>query len=91
MEFCEGGRIDDKDAMKRNGIDVSIISKRLGEIFSEMIFINGFVHADPHPGNLLINPIKGSKTGNSTDFELVIIDHGLYQVFFFNSCWDTFV
>ena len=49
------------------------ISKRLGIIFSEMIFSNGFVHCDPHPGNLLINPLKNKK-----DFEIVLLDHGLY-------------
>jgi len=39
-----------------------------------MIFINGFVHCDPHPGNLLINPLPNKK-----DFEIVLLDHGLYQ------------
>ena len=28
--------------------------KRLAQIFSEMIFIHGFVHCDPHPGNVFI-------------------------------------
>ena len=50
-------------------------------LFSEMIFTYGFVHADPHPGNVLINPKFGEKISNkSTDFEIVLIDHGLYQV-----------
>ena len=40
-----------------------------------MIFSNGFVHCDPHPGNLLIRPIKQSKG----EFEIVLLDHGLYQ------------
>jgi len=59
------------------------ISKRLGIIFSEMIFTHGFVHCDPHPGNVLINPLQSSvseKKDKTSDFEIVLIDHGLYTV-----------
>ncbi len=56
------------------------ISKRLGVIFSEMIFTHGFVHCDPHPGNVLINPKKSGSKNNPAEFEIVLIDHGLYQV-----------
>ena len=38
-----------------------------------MIFVQGYVHCDPHPGNLLIN-----RTNHGT--ELVLLDHGLYTV-----------
>lgn len=39
-----------------------------------MIFVNGFVHCDPHPGNVLVR--KGPDTGK---VEIVLLDHGLYQ------------
>lgn len=26
------------------------------EVFAEMIFIHGFLHGDPHPGNILVCP-----------------------------------
>lgn len=46
-----------------------------------MIFSNGFVHCDPHPGNVLIRPGKNAnkKSVNDNDFEVVLLDHGLYQ------------
>lgn len=75
MEYCDGTRPDDLKQMRENKIDVNKLSRRLGVIFSEMIFINGFVHCDPHPGNILINAKP-----NQNDFEIVLIDHGLYQV-----------
>lgn len=62
------------------------ISERLGLIFSKMIFSHGFVHCDPHPGNVMINPISTQAKGKSkrkekeTEFEIVLLDHGLYQV-----------
>jgi len=49
------------------------ISEKLGELYSEMIFVHGYVHCDPHPGNVLVkNTPKG--------VQLVLLDHGLYQV-----------
>jgi aarF domain-containing kinase len=44
-----------------------------------MIFTNGFVHCDPHPGNVLINTVASEKNKNKkSDFEIVLLDHGLY-------------
>ena len=49
------------------------VSRDLGKLYSEMIFVNGYVHCDPHPGNVLVN-----KTKEGT--QIVLLDHGLYQV-----------
>ncbi|XP_041928081.1 LOW QUALITY PROTEIN: aarF domain-containing protein kinase 1 [Alosa sapidissima] len=75
MDFAEGGQVNDRDYMRRNGIDVNEISQNLGKMYSEMIFVNGFVHCDPHPGNVLV---RRSPSGSKT--EIVLLDHGLYQV-----------
>jgi aarF domain-containing kinase len=82
MEYCSGFRVDDLVKMKENNVNVNKVSERLGAIYSEMIFKNGFVHCDPHPGNVLINPIniKNGRKSNKAEFEIVLIDHGLYQV-----------
>ncbi|XP_030877094.1 uncharacterized aarF domain-containing protein kinase 1-like [Leptonychotes weddellii] len=75
MEFVDGGQVNDRDYMERNKIDVNEISCHLGKMYSEMIFVNGFVHCDPHPGNVLVR--KRPDTGKA---EIVLLDHGLYQV-----------
>lgn len=46
---------------------------KLIRAFSDQIFITGFVHCDPHPGNVLIR----AHPRNSSDFQIVILDHGL--------------
>ena len=49
------------------------MTSKLGELYSKMIFVEGFVHCDPHPGNVLVN-------NNQGEVQVVLLDHGLYQV-----------
>ncbi|WAR18693.1 ADCK1-like protein [Mya arenaria] len=72
MEYCEGGKVNDLEYMQKHNIDVNEVSRDLGKLYSEMIFVNGYVHCDPHPGNVLVN-----KTNQGT--QIVLLDHGLYQ------------
>ncbi|XP_071770439.2 aarF domain-containing protein kinase 1 [Centroberyx gerrardi] len=75
MDFAEGGQVNDRDYMRRHSINVNEISENLGKMYSEMIFVHGFVHCDPHPGNVLVRKCPQSKKT-----EIVLLDHGLYQV-----------
>ncbi|KAJ0987546.1 hypothetical protein J5N97_005902 [Dioscorea zingiberensis] len=72
MEFCRGQKVDDLDFLKQSGINPLKVAKALMDVFSEMIFVHGFVHGDPHPGNILVYPVGH---GN---FSLVLLDHGIY-------------
>ena len=73
MDFCRGGQVNDLHYMSENNINVHEVSSRLGELYSEMIFVNGYVHCDPHPGNVLV-----AKNGRKV--EIILLDHGLYIV-----------
>lgn len=59
------------------------VSRDLGKLYSEMIFVQGYVHCDPHPGNVLVN-----KTKKGT--QIVLLDHGLYQVYDFTDTLTVF-
>lgn len=52
LEWIDGITID--EAKKRGDIDLAALSKDGVEAFLKMILIDGFYHADPHPGNLLV-------------------------------------
>lgn len=54
MERLDGIPINDREALKASGIDLTEIARRGGAFYLEMIFRDGFYHADPHPGNLLV-------------------------------------
>ena len=54
MERLEGIRISDREALLAAGQDLDRIARRGAEMYMEMILGEGFYHADPHPGNILI-------------------------------------
>jgi len=55
MSWMDGKKITDKEYLTSNNIEPIIIVDRLWNGFCRMIFENGFYHADPHPGNILVD------------------------------------
>jgi predicted unusual protein kinase regulating ubiquinone biosynthesis (AarF/ABC1/UbiB family) len=56
MTFMEGTRITDLEAMRDQGVDPHAVATRLVQSFYEQLFVHRFFHADPHPGNFLVQP-----------------------------------
>ena len=61
LEYLEGRKVY---AAQRAGVSGELMAKRSVEIIVQQIFEDGFFHADPHPGNIIIigtdeNPIIG--------------------------------
>ena len=54
MEFVEGIPIDQVDQLKAAGYDLDEIGAKLAENYIKQMLDDGFFHADPHPGNLII-------------------------------------
>ena len=77
MEYIDGARIDDLKYLKDHHIDRNQVSRELSRIFSQMVYLNGYFHADPHHGNLLIRP-KSIKSFSPYDFDICLLDHGQY-------------
>lgn len=69
MSFEQGFRFDDREAIGRSGIAIGPIMDRLVHFYTEQMLVQGFFHADPHPGNLLISP-QG---------ELILLDFGMLK------------
>lgn len=55
MSWIDGKKITDKEYLSLYNIDPKVIVDRLWNGFCRMIFDNGFYHADPHPGNMLVD------------------------------------
>lgn len=52
MDYLDGINLSNSQKLLAKGYDLGHLAKRGAEIFLEMIFHDGFYHADPHPGNI---------------------------------------
>ncbi|ORX68583.1 ABC1-domain-containing protein [Linderina pennispora] len=79
MEYVDGKRCDSLEYLRQHNIDPAEVSKQIGRVFAEMTFVDGFLHCDPHPGNMFVRPRNRSETAHGHNFDLVLLDHGLYR------------
>jgi len=56
MEFIDGIKAYDLEGIKEMGCDFKTIAMRGTESALKQIFLDGFFHADPHPGNIFVLP-----------------------------------
>ncbi|MBC8527218.1 MAG: AarF/ABC1/UbiB kinase family protein [Candidatus Cloacimonetes bacterium] len=54
MEFIDGIKVSNIEAVLKSGNDPKIIASRGADLVLKQIFEHGFFHADPHPGNILV-------------------------------------
>jgi predicted unusual protein kinase regulating ubiquinone biosynthesis (AarF/ABC1/UbiB family) len=71
MEYIDGIKITDVEKLASAGIDKHEVARRLTEVYCHQILVDGFFHADPHPGNILVRPGP----------QLVLLDFGLAKDF----------
>jgi predicted unusual protein kinase regulating ubiquinone biosynthesis (AarF/ABC1/UbiB family) len=64
--FVEGKKLSDLAGLEAMGIDKKELASRLVRAYCQMIFVDGVYHADPHPGNILVD----------ADGDLVLLDFG---------------
>ncbi|MGN0075826.1 MAG: ABC1 kinase family protein [Parafannyhessea sp.] len=58
MDYVEGIPIDNTRALTAAGYDLSEIGQKLVDNYTSQMLDDGFFHADPHPGNLVIHDGK---------------------------------
>ncbi|HLK37929.1 MAG TPA: AarF/UbiB family protein [Polyangiaceae bacterium] len=52
--FVDGVKVSDVAALDALGVDKKDVARRLVRLYCQMIFVDGVYHADPHPGNILV-------------------------------------
>ncbi|VVB94833.1 protein kinase UbiB [uncultured archaeon] len=67
QEFSEGIKITEIEQIESIGLDKKKISIDIANAYLKMIFEDGFYHADPHPGNILV----------SRDGFIIFLDFGM--------------
>ena len=77
MEFCEGFSPKDTRRMDEAGVDKDLFMRRLVSCFARQIHVDGFYHADPHPGNILVSTAEEDGDASVP----VLLDFGLVKTF----------
>ncbi|HEY6554998.1 MAG TPA: AarF/UbiB family protein [Vicinamibacteria bacterium] len=53
-EFVKGEKVTDLGALGQMDIDGAFLADELFRAYLQQILVDGFVHADPHPGNVMV-------------------------------------
>ena len=67
MEHIDGTKVTQLSGIRRLEVDGEALVDQLFQAYLQQMFTDGFVHADPHPGNVLL----------TTDGRLALIDVGM--------------
>lgn len=71
MEYMEGVKVTDVPMLHRIGVSPQDVAQLVTDAYCEQLYLHGMFHADPHPGNLLV---QRGPTGNPV---LVMLDFGM--------------
>lgn len=74
MENIGAIKISDVAAYQAQGVSASAVAQTLFKFYLQQIFVNGFFHADPHSGNLFVQP---KSVNGVTTFTLNVVDFGM--------------
>lgn len=55
LEFLEGVKINEVKRIEAMGIEINVIIQRLAKVYIHQVLVDGILHADPHPGNILVD------------------------------------
>jgi len=67
MDFVPGRKVTDLGPLARLELDGAVLAEQLFQAYLDQILVEGFFHADPHPGNVLLTP----------DGRLALVDVGM--------------
>lgn len=75
LEDVTAIKITDVDALRAAGIDPADVAPVFAEVMFDQFFVQGFFHADPHPGNIFVTPTPNDM--GARPWTLTFIDFGM--------------
>ncbi|BCW54785.1 MULTISPECIES: AarF/UbiB family protein [unclassified Arthrobacter] len=75
LEDVTAIKITDARALRAAGIDPATVAPVFAAIMFDQLFTNGFFHADPHPGNIFVTPVRAG--AGERPWKLTFIDFGM--------------
>ncbi|WP_245306470.1 ABC1 kinase family protein [Acidipropionibacterium timonense] len=85
LEDVSAIKITDVDALRAAGIDPSEVADELARVSCHQLFVDGFLHGDPHPGNIFVTPVPdapvpdapGPDATRDVSWTLTYVDFGM--------------
>ena len=80
MQDVTAIKINDVDALVAAGIDPAEVAAEFAAVMFDQLFLNGYFHADPHPGNIFVTPLGGAGMPAPSDgraWRFTFIDFGM--------------
>ncbi len=84
LKNVEDIKILDLEGLESAGISRREVARKLFETYLAQVFVHGFFHADPHPGNLFVQPLDVETArawrvpiGEGRPFRLTFVDFGM--------------
>ena len=75
LEDVTAIKVNDTAALTAAGIAPLDVANAFAEIMFDQLFIHGFFHADPHPGNLFVTPAL--TPGDGPPWTITFVDFGM--------------
>ncbi len=79
MQDVTAIKINDVGALTDAGIDPAEVAAEFAAVMFDQLFVHGFFHADPHPGNIFVTPTNdpgGTRDGGRA-WHFTFIDFGM--------------
>ncbi|HEY5319241.1 MAG TPA: AarF/UbiB family protein [Galbitalea sp.] len=74
MQDVTAIKINDVEALRAAGIDPAEVANEFAAVMFDQLFVHGFFHADPHPGNIFVTPLVGA---GDRKWKFTFVDFGM--------------
>jgi predicted unusual protein kinase regulating ubiquinone biosynthesis (AarF/ABC1/UbiB family) len=80
MQDVTAIKINDVEGLRAASIDPSEVANEFAAVMFDQLFVNGYFHADPHPGNIFVTPLDGGGVGADSArraWKFTFVDFGM--------------
>lgn len=74
MQDVTAIKINDGAALRAAGIEPAEVANEFAAVMFDQLFVHGYFHADPHPGNIFVTPLTDS---DGPAWRFTFIDFGM--------------
>jgi len=84
LKNVEDIKVTDYEGLESAGVSRAEVANKLFDSYLQQVFVHGLFHADPHPGNLFVQPLDPAlarawrvSVKHGTPFRLTYVDFGM--------------